>query len=510
MPGIILPGFPPSPKKKAVPPTKVNALGLVESPSPAGAFVTKASHDSAFLSLPVAKRQQILHNAGFTLSLDGVAGPQTDTATRAYLKGISPSVWNHAWTTSHAIANTRPTPDAIAPIARVPAAAAPGAPGAPAPLPGSQSHGLLDQILSGIGAYKPPTTAELMQQAKQLADIQIGPQVTLLKQQQDQATSDAERRAQLQGQIGAALAEVLKSQGPEVAATYRAAGADQAGLASGFSGDLRSSAAADAQKINELLDSIGAPAAQHVDTHVADAAANVAYGLGGYLPVSALGREGAAFASAADLLPQTAVGQGAQLAGNELQAGADAKKQLAIQLAGLEAQRPGLVSNALAQVQDAAAKNGAAAQNQALLPLLLAGKFDALPGRNPITGTKTSKQSAIDNASRNADIRAENLGITEARLKAQLIHDATTQQEKGKYRGLKSKDYQHFASQALGAARNYHATWQDANGQDQDPLSWQQYLTHGLNAGIPMWVLIEQGRRVYSQPEIRKGLIPGA
>lgn len=490
-------------------PGPTDSHGLLAPPfSPtAGPFSSKGSHDAAFLSLPVAKRQTILKNAGFAVAVDGITGPQTATATRAYLKGVSPSVWNHAWSSSHAISNTPPAPAVATPMpartpnAHVPAAAVP---------PASPTSGLLDQVLGGLGAYKPPTMKELMDQAKELAEIQIGPQVTLYKQQQDQAIADAERRAKLQAQIGAALAEVLKSQGPEVAATYRAAGADQAGLASGFSGDLRESAAADAQKINELLDSIGAPSAQHVDTAPTDAAANVLYGLGGYLPASTLGREGAAFAAAADLLPQTATGQGAQLAANELHAGADAKKQLALQLAALETQRPGLVRNALGQLQDASTKNAAAAQNQALLPLLLAGKFDALPGVNPITGTRTSKQASIDAADRSAAIRAAQLGITEARLKAQLIKDASTAKEKGRYHGLKTKDYQHFASQALGAARNYHAPWKDADGNDQDPLSWQQYLTHGLNAGIPMWVLIDQGRKVYSQQEIKQGLIPGA
>lgn len=492
--------------------------GLLQPPG--GAFVTKASHDAAFLSLPVAKRQKILSNAGFQVAVDGVVGPQTETATRAFLKGVSPSIWNHAWTTAHTplITNTRPAPTVFAPApapARVPAGGGGGGAGGAGGAAGS--HSILDQILGGLGAYKPPTTAELMQQAKQLAQIQLGPQVTLLQQQQDQATADAARRAELQGNIGAALAEVLKSQGPEVQQTYHAAGADQAGLASGFSGDLRSSAAADAQKINDLLDSIGAPSAQHIDTSKSDAIANVAYGLGGYLPSSALAREGAAFSSAADLLPQTATGQGAQLAANELQAGADQKKTLATQLAAVEAQRPGLVQAALAQVQDAATKNAAAAQNQALLPLLLAGKFDSLPGRNPITGTKTSKQASLDNQAANTDlagkrlqVQIKQLGLSEAKLKVQLATEIQTQKEKGSRLGLDAKTYQRFTSQAKGAARNYHSKWVDATGKEQDPLSWQQYLTHGLNAGIPVTILIAQGKKVYSHSEIKQGLIPGA
>jgi hypothetical protein len=74
--------------------------------------------------------------------------------------------------------------------------------------------------------------------------------------------------------------------------------------------------------------------------------------------------------------------------------------------------------------------------------------------------------------------------------------------------GLDQKTYSKQTSLALGAARNYHSTWTDKDGNEQDPLTWQQYLTHGLNAGIDPRILVKQGRRVYSQREIKLGLVP--
>jgi hypothetical protein len=75
--------------------------------------------------------------------------------------------------------------------------------------------------------------------------------------------------------------------------------------------------------------------------------------------------------------------------------------------------------------------------------------------------------------------------------------------------GLNARDYQKYNSLALGAARNYHSTWQDKSGSDQDPLTWQQYLTAGEQAGIPIAILVAQGKKVYSAKERKQGLIPG-
>lgn len=492
-----------SPPRKKQPPlayvgipvgsTKTTKAPLVADPA-ALPDLSPAGREAAFKTLPVRQRQQILRNAGFQVTVDGVAGPQTATATRAYLKGVSPAIWNHAWqtTTPQPAPTTQPAPVPVEPQ--------------PAPAVTGGNAALLDDVLGGIGSYKPPTTKQLMQQAKQLAGLQLNPQEQLLTSQENRATAQAQAAATLQGELGKALANIVAGIGPEVQDTYHQAGQDTAALASGFSSGLRSTADADAQKINSLLDALGAPAAQHIGTGKTDDLADVLYGLGGYIPGNALAREGAAFTSAADMLPATATGQGAQLAQQEIATGQKNVQTLADQLASLEAQRPGLVQNALSQVEDAATKNEAAAQNSALLPLMLAGKFDALPGVNPLTGQKTSKQATIDNETRNAQLRAQSLGLTEAKLKTSLAEDLQKQKTSGKRLGLSAKDWQTYNSKALSLARIGHKP--TATGEP--PVGWQKYLDTGLAQGIPISILIKQGKKVYTRREIKLGLIPGS
>lgn len=61
-------------------------------------------------------------------------------------------------------------------------------------------------------------------------------------------------------------------------------------------------------------------------------------------------------------------------------------------------------------------------------------------------------------------------------------------------------------AKALGLARVGHAP--GPNGEP--PVTWQKYLDTGLSKGIPAGVLIEEGRKVYTQAEIHQGLIPGS
>ena len=61
-------------------------------------------------------------------------------------------------------------------------------------------------------------------------------------------------------------------------------------------------------------------------------------------------------------------------------------------------------------------------------------------------------------------------------------------------------------AKALGLARLGHRP--GPNGEA--PVTWQVYLNTGLSKGIPAEVLIEEGRKVYTQAEIHQGLVPGS
>lgn len=64
-------------------------------------------------------------------------------------------------------------------------------------------------------------------------------------------------------------------------------------------------------------------------------------------------------------------------------------------------------------------------------------------------------------------------------------------------------------AKALGLARIGHTSTTDGKGVTHPAVSWQQYLSTGLSQGIPASVLIAEGKKVYSQREIKLGLIPG-
>lgn len=118
-------------------------------------------------------------------------------------------------------------------------------------------------------------------------------------------------------------------------------------------------------------------------------------------------------------------------------------------------------------------------------------------------------EAAAAKDDRNYQLQVRRLGISEAKLQAQLLKDLKEEREKGALRGLTAEKYQEKATTALGLARAAHTPYTDENGEVHPPVSWQQYLNGALAKGVPMWVAIEQGKRVYSQAEIRQGLIPG-
>lgn len=366
------------------------------------------------LGMPVALRQKYLRAQGYQVDVDGILGTQTKTATQAFLRGTPASTWNHAWSAHHSTVSA-PAPGvtssvaAPAPVAPAAPAAAHPAAAAAAPSGSSQLSALLQSFMGN--QYQPPTPQQQAQLINAQVNAALAPQLVAnrnatqqaaLAQQQAlaQSSQDSTRNANQQAGIAAALAKILKGQGPATEAAYRNATQDTGALAQGFSDQLRGTLQGDASTTNDYLRSIGAPEGQMVDPAKGGMAADVLYGTGGYIPGASLAREGAAFTAAANQLPQTAVGQGQQLASDALRAGTDERaklrqdylgqqQQLRGDLQTIQAGRPALLQNAQSAFQTQQNQNAATAQNNALLPLVLADKFEQFPGINPITGTPT-------------------------------------------------------------------------------------------------------------------------
>lgn len=178
-------------------------------------------------------------------------------------------------------------------------------------------------------------------------------------------------------------------------------------------------------------------------------------------------------------------------------------QDLASALTDIQGNAPSLVSSLLSQIQ-----NYRSQQAQLQFERDQFGvKTKAASAAAAAEAADKAYQRRKDQAS--FDIQVRKLGLSEARLKRQLAKDERDLRIKGALRGLSPQKYQEFQAKAAGAAREYHQRWTDANGKENDPLPWLQYIRAGLRVGIPQWVLIQEGRKVYTQPEIRQGLIPG-
>jgi hypothetical protein len=386
-----------------------NPAAAVQAPRPPDAS------NGSFWRLGVAQRQRILRDAGYHVAVDGISGPQTFTASKAYVKGISADYWNHAWAKGHPIpsiagvapaatdaSSSGPISPVKPPPVRKPAAAA-------APQPSGWEQLVMQMLTSALHPAAGPSDAALMKQAGSYADAQLAPYQAELKRQQDEAIADAERRASFQRDAASALAHIVEGIGPTINNIYQQGAAETGELAKGFSSALQNMSAASAQNVNETLGSVvtDAPAGQRISGEGAQAAGDVAYALGGFIPGSTMAREGSAFGSAAAFLPNTMLGMGQRQASAELDAGTKTKKELNQQLLDLALKRPDLVQQFLASARDSAAKTAALNQENALLPLMLAGKLDAFPGVNPITGLPTKTQAQLTQAGTKAKLQFE-------------------------------------------------------------------------------------------------------
>lgn len=70
--------------------------------------------------------------------------------------------------------------------------------------------------------------------------------------------------------------------------------------------------------------------------------------------------------------------------------------------------------------------------------------------------------------------------------------------------GLTQQAYQSAVSKAQSLAAIAHTPTSDGH----PPVSWLTYLRGAQKQGLPTWVIIQEGRKVYSEAERKNGLIP--
>lgn len=155
------------------------------------------------------------------------------------------------------------------------------------------------------------TRVSLRKQAQREARREIQPNLDALTADQQHYDEEQARRQDSSRSFAQALAQIMGKAAPQTQDAYhQAAGADAA-FAKGFSGALSGIAGQENSSLSDTLAKAGISGAPAADAlgHIGDFS-NLLYGTSGFLPGSALEREGAAFTAAASMQPQTALGMG--------------------------------------------------------------------------------------------------------------------------------------------------------------------------------------------------------
>lgn len=192
---------------------------------------------------------------------------------------------------------------------------------------------------------EPYTLQQIQALAQQLTQSALLPQQQALDLAQQEYMAQAQAQQQAITGYAQDAAGQLGQIGPRVQGVYQDAASAQAGFAKGFSDGLRQLAEQQAAEQTRILEQQGAPASQIAQLQGLSGdsgSGDVLYGLGGYLPAASLGREGAAWASAAHVLPSVALSQGQEGLRAAQWEAAQQGKSFRAQLADLAAQAPGI------------------------------------------------------------------------------------------------------------------------------------------------------------------------
>lgn len=189
--------------------------------------------------------------------------------------------------------------------------------------------------------FAPIDTRAIMQQAHAQALNTTRAITQGIQAQQQSLIAQSQQQAADAQKVGSAAANTLSGMdlGGKLSSAYRTAGQDQAGIASGFTGQLGQTVGNEAAQANRALAALGAPGS--VQTNVG-AAKNTVYALGGAIPANQLVAQAPLAVQNAQGAVKAAAGLGTQAAFGILGAGKQAAAKYAPQIAAAEAKLPAL------------------------------------------------------------------------------------------------------------------------------------------------------------------------
>jgi hypothetical protein len=200
--------------------------------------------------------------------------------------------------------------------------------------------------------YKTPVkkapALTLAQQAQQLAKATVAQQVQLIQQQQDLANQQAAARGAQLNAASQGAAQYFQSLPNNTYGNYKDAATTLAGLAGGFTGNLRDLATGQANQVQSDLAAAGSP---QTASNQGGNIANAIYGMSGTQPASSLLQAGAAAATRGAAVPIEFASHGQDLLSSALAAGRDQAAQYQPQILDAEGKLPTLANQYLNQFQ---------------------------------------------------------------------------------------------------------------------------------------------------------------
>jgi cell wall-associated NlpC family hydrolase len=315
---------------------------------------------------------------------------------------------------------------------------------------------------------------------------------------QDIQAERAANLARARQQMGFAKAAAALEQGiaPRVQDTYTNAANADAGYARGLGSNVQADINQRSDANNAFLAKMGTPAA---GLHQAADVGGTAYGLQGYIPASTLQREGAAFGSAAEMLPADTLRQGQQQASASLNDMTNIGK-LHSELARLAATQPAVYQQLLSTLSDMQYKKAELGLSAGRLNLAQQSLASENAYRQAELGQSQqriniSAQSAAQSAfneNRNYKLSLARLGIAQKSLQLRALQsEAKTHGAGG---GFTPDELVHIRGQAGNIAQNAKNGLKQSDGSP-DPrfpaLTYKQAFKKEILAGIPPSIAIQ-------------------
>jgi hypothetical protein len=281
-----------------------------------------------------------------------------------------------------------------------------------------------------------------------------------------------------------AAAAILSGVAPRVQQTYTNAANADAGYAHGLGSNVQQTIDQQAATQNDFLTKMGTPTAGL--EHPADVG-GTAYGLEGYIPATTLQREGAAFGSAAQMLPGDVLRQGQQQASATI---ANDPNLASLQgaLAKIAATQPEVYQRLLSTLSDMGYKKAE-----------LGLRAQSLQSENQYRQAELGMSQQRLNLSANQSNRSYRLSLARLGLEKKSLQLRAQSQEARLHGGHGGKpaftpdELVHIKATAGRIAQATHDGVRLSNGQPDPthpPLKFKQAFKQEILAGIPPSVAI--------------------